>query len=601
MQLLAFLSVSFVILFVAYHLIGRWLDRVFSLRTEADTPAHAMRDGLDYEPLRTASLFPQHFSAIAAAGPIVGPILAGIYFGWGPTWVWIIVGSILIGGIHDFTALLASVRHEGRSIAEIVRKYMNPRAYILFLVFIWFALVYVIIAFTDVTAETFVAGAAVTDGTAPGPAVATSSMLYLGLAVAMGFALRFTKLGPVKAKLIFLPLVFAAILIGPYIPLDLSGLFSSAETPAEAIRSTQQFWGYLLLAYCFFAALAPVWSLLQPRGELGGYFLYIVMIAALAGVLVGTFTGGTEIQADTFFKGWNSEAARGSFGYAAPLFPILFITVACGACSGFHSIVASGTTSKQLHCEADARPIAYGGMLMEGFFACISLATYMVYREAAGTPNAIYAGGIRDFAAVAVAPFLGESEVFRNALYQFGLLCFATFVFDTLDACTRLARYVLMELLGWKSRAHAIGATVVCLIIPAIALSLPLMTVGGKELPLWKVFWNIFGSSNQLLAALTLMGVSVWLAKKKLPFWIALGPAIFMMAMTIWSLILSIPPYWAALQGEAEVEVFKHLQFGITLSLLGLSSWLIVEAVITWIDILRPPQQEAGQGATASA
>ncbi|NUN96235.1 MAG: carbon starvation protein A [Candidatus Omnitrophica bacterium] len=576
MDLLLFLLVSFVILFVAYKVVGQWLVRVFSLSTEETTPAHELRDGLDYEPARMSYLLPQHFSAIAAAGPIVGPILAGTYFGWGPAWLWILVGSILIGGIHDFTALVSSVRHRGQSVAQLVREYMNPRAYMLFLIFIWFALIYVVIAFTDVTAGTFVQKGSSAEAEAPGPAVATSSVLYLLLAVAMGLCLRFTKLGPLRAKLIFLPLVGVAILIGPYIPVDLEKLL-----PAD--WNAQQVWGYVLLAYCFLAAMAPVWSLLQPRGELGGYFLYLVMLFGVLGIGIGALTGGLHIE-QSFFKGWN---AKDSFGEAAPLLPILFITVACGACSGFHSIVASGTTSKQLRCEMDARPIGYGGMLLEGFFACISLATLMILSDPKGGPNLIYAQGIADFGNRVVSPLLPESVSLADVLFKFALLCFATFVFDTLDACTRLARYVLMELLGWKTRAQAALATLLSLGIPIYAVSLPRIEFGGKEVPLWQVFWGIFGSSNQLLAALTLLGVTVWLARKGKPYWFTLGPTLFMLLMSLWSLILTIRPYVVLRNSGAEISAIRHVQFLVCVSLVGLAAWLIVEAIITWQTMIR--------------
>lgn len=583
MKLLLFLAVSFAILSAAYALVGRALARVFGLASREDTPAHTMRDGLDYEPIRTLSLLPQHFSAIAAAGPIVGPIAAGMYFGWGPAWVWIILGSILVGGIHDFTALVASVRHKGRSIAEIVRLYMNPRAYLLFLLFIWFALIYVIIAFADVTAGTFAAKASVEGGVAPGPGVATSSALYLALSVAMGFALRKGGWDPTRAKLIFLPLVLLAIVVGPMIPLDLSGIAPGGNV--------QKLWGFLLLGYCFVAATTPVWALLQPRGELGGYFLYLVMIAAVGGVVIGAFTGGPDIELPLFL-GWKSEAAAKSLGFAAPLFPILFITIACGACSGFHSVVASGTTSKQLHRESDARPVAYGGMLLEGFFACISLATVMILAKPAGGPDRIYAEGIREFAARIAAPVLGEGAAFeslRGVLFQFALLCFATFVFDTLDACTRLSRYVLMELLGWTTRGQALAATAISLVLPFIVMSLPPVVVDGAPQPLWRVFWSIFGSSNQLLAGLTLLGVSVWMARSRLPYWIALGPAAFMMVMTVWSLVLFIPPYLKLWSAPEPINPFRHLQFAIVCSLLALSGWLVVEAVVTWFTRIRHP------------
>lgn len=575
MGILLFLLVSFGILLGAYLTVGRVLARVFRLSDSSATPAYKMRDGLDYEPARASYLLPQHFSAIAAAGPIVGPILAAIYFGWGPAWLWIIFGSILIGGIHDFSALVASVRHRGRSVAEIVRQYMNPRAYVLFLIFIWCTLIYVIIAFTDVTAGTFVTKASKTGGAAPGPAVATSSVIYLLLAVVMGFVLRFTRFGPVRSKLVFLPLVAVAIVIGPYIPLDLGKL----------VDQPQEVWGYLLLGYCFVAAMAPVWSLLQPRGELGGYFLYIVMIFSVLGITIGAFSGNLHISADQpFFRGWYG---RDALGGALPLFPILFITVACGACSGFHSIVASGTTSKQLERETDARPVAYGSMLLEGFLACVSLTTVMILANADESkgPNWIYAHGIADFSTRVLGPLMPARTAVFDVLFQFALLCFATFVFDTLDACTRLARYILMELMGWSSRLEAFAATAISLVVPFAAVSMERVKLGGKELPLWQVFWGIFGSSNQLLAALTLLGVTVWLARKRMPYWLALVPTIFMMVTTLSSLFVSVVPYATLWQSGAKIETVRHFQIVITVSLIILAIWLLIEAVITWRDM----------------
>ncbi len=594
MELILFVGLSFIILLASYLVIGRFLTRLFQLSPERCTPAHRQRDGLDYEPARASYLLPQHFSAIAAAGPIVGPILAAMYFGWGPAWLWIIIGSVLIGGIHDFTALVASVRHGGRSIAEIVRAYMTPRAHKLFLIFIWCALVYVIVAFTDVTAGTFVQAANDAEGSAPGPAVATSSALYLGLAFLMGVVLRYTKLGPVRAKLIFLPLVGVAIIVGPWLPLDLGKLLPGADP-----QLVQQVWGYILLGYCFVAAMVPVWLLLQPRGELGGYFLYIVMGVGVTGLLLGSLAGNFHIEAPAF-KGWN---AKDPFGGALPLLPILFITVACGACSGFHSIVASGTTSKQLDRESDAKVVAYGGMLLEGFFAVLSLTTLMILSPQAqkSSPDAVYAQGIARYAAQILSPLLPAGTDALRVLYQFALLCFATFVFDTLDACTRLARYVLMELVGWTTRRQAAIATLVCLVLPAIAIGLPRVNVDGRAMPLWKVFWNIFGSSNQLLAALTLLGVTVWLARKRMAWWLTLWPAVFMMLVTLWSLVLMLGPYFARWQSGLRIELIHHFQFVIIISLIGLALWLVVEAFITWRTLIPPRGEESTEAVAETA
>jgi len=568
--LLIFLS-SAAFLLLAYRLVGRFLARMFGLSSAKNTPAHTLRDGMDYEPATASYLLPQHFSAIAAAGPIVGPILAGQYFGWGPTWLWILLGCVFIGGIHDFVALIASVRHQGKSIGEVIRVYMNPRAHFLFLIFVLFALVYVIIAFADITAGTFAQKAAFAGGDAPGPAVASSSLLYLGLALVMGIVVRYARCSTNKATAIFLPLVMGVIVAGMYLPVDLSALTSHP----------QQLWGYVLLGYCFAAAMAPVWLLLQPRGNLGGYFLYVVMAAAVLGLVVGAFTGVNPIQ-QKFFTGWSAPPALGAF----PLFPILFITVACGACSGFHGIVASGTTSKQLDRECDAKTVGYGGMLLEGLFACISLSTLMIAARIDLKPDVLYAGGIAHYAREALAPLWPvkgnlAADAAYGVLYQFALLCFATFVFDTLDACTRLARYVLMELFAWQTTTHRALATALVLLLPAVVLALPPVMNNGVPQPLWRVFWGIFGSSNQLLAALTLLGVTVWMARQRMAWWVTALPALFMMVMTLWSLFLMVGPYMRQWRSGAVLPALTHVQFGITCSLVVLAAWLIVETAVT--------------------
>jgi carbon starvation protein len=580
MSLILFLAVSGAILAVAYRWYGGILAQFLQLDGGGATPAHSRRDGLDYEPAKASWLLPQHFSAIAAAGPIVGPILAATYFGWLPAWLWIIFGAILIGGVHDLMALTASVRHGAHSIAEVVRQYMNRRSYLLFLAFVWISLVYVIIAFADVTAGTFVQSAASAQEEAPGPAVATSSLIYLGLALAMGLCMRRWKLGEGRAQMIFLPLVVVAILAGPKLPFDLGALTGSARP--------QLLWDYVLLGYCFFAAMAPVWLLMQPRGALGGYFLYVVMVVGILGVLVGGVTGQLDIAAPAV-----SSAHLFSFnGATPPLLPVLFITIACGACSGFHSIVASGTTSKQLDRECDAKPVAYGGMLLESFLACLSLATVMILAKPAGRPDLNYANGVAVFMNQATFGLVSV-EVAR----QFGLLCFATFVFDTLDACTRLARYVFMELTGWKGRTGMIGATALTLALPAIAVSLPPAEIGGQQLPLWRVFWNLFGTSNQLLAALTLLAVTVWLHRKGKSVWFTLGPTFLMLVMTLWSLGLTMQTHFAR-QAAGKVAAVHQIEFGVAALLLVLALWLVIEALLLARNPAPPASaQPAPQGA----
>lgn len=538
MSLLLILSLAAAVLGLGYLLYGRFLARFMGLDDSRPTPACSLADNADFVAAPKGYLLGQHFSAIAAAGPIVGPILAGLWFGWGPALLWVVLGAIFIGGVHDFSALVASVRHQAKSIAEVVRLHMSRRAYLLFLAFIWLCLVYVILAFTDVTASTFVSGE-------EGEGVASASMFYLLLAVLMGLVVRRTGMAEGRATLLFLPLVFGAIWLGDLYPLRL---------PDVGLRPVVA-WDYLLLLYCFVAALTPVWALLQPRGALGGYFLY----AALAAGGLGLLFGGFRVQ----YPAWIPATD------ARPLFPLLFVTVACGACSGFHSIVSSGTTSKQLRRESDARAVGYGGMLLEAGVALLALATVMMLlpgsEAAKQPPNRVYAGGL--------AQFLGVFGVPADKAVAFGLLAFATFVYDTLDVCTRLGRYIFQELTGLKGRRGMVLATLATLALPAACVGLVVHDASGNPIPVWRLFWTLFGASNQLLAAMTLLGLSVWLRAVGKPVWVTALPMAFMMAMTLWALGLLARPLWGWLRGAPLANppeaVLSALLMGLALLLLA--------------------------------
>jgi carbon starvation protein len=286
---------------LAFRLYGGLLARRFGLDPTVRTPAHELADGQDYVPTGRAYLLGQHFSAISAAGPIVGPIQAGLHFGWLPALLWIVLGSIFIGAMHDFSALIGSVRHRARSVAEIVREHMSPVAFLLFLAFVWLALVYVIVAFTNITASAFVdelelaGGARVTGG-----GVATASLLYLGIGIVMGFCVTKLRMPLWLATLVFVPFIGAAIWFGQHAPLAVPPLFGEGR---EAVVRT---WDYLILLYCGVASLVPMWALLQPRGYLGGFFLYGVLAASLGGILIGGPSGGDTITYPAFL-GFESE------------------------------------------------------------------------------------------------------------------------------------------------------------------------------------------------------------------------------------------------------------------------------------------------------
>ena len=538
MHLILVVLFSAIVLLIAYRLYGNMLARLLQLDPNAQTPAVALRDDVDYVPIEPKFLLSQHFSAIAAAGPIVGPILAGVMFGWVPALIWILVGSIFIGGIHDMGSLVASIRHRARSIADVVREHISPLSYLLFLIFIWIALVYIVVAFTDIVASSFIGVQKMEDGTTvTGAGIATSSLLYLMLPIAMGLLLRFTKLSLNMATLIFVPLVGVAIWVGQYIPFDLAALLGITEGQAHKV------WDVLLLVYCFAASLVPMWLLLQPRGHLGGYFLYL----ALGGGMLGLIFSGETAQYPAF-TGWASEKGD-------PLVPILFITIACGACSGFHSIIASGTTSKQLKRETDAKPIGYGAMLLEAMVAVVSLCFVMILTPAAATalqgkPNFIYALGLGQFLEVIGIP--------ASFGISFGLLAFTTFVYDTLDVCTRLGRYILQELTGWTGAAGRWTATAITAGVPLIFVTQTATDPQGNVIPAWRLFWGLFGASNQLLAALSLLGVTVWLWQtyRKQWVWVLAGvPTVLMYIMSTWALLRFARAGFVTASGAWQVPV----------------------------------------------
>lgn len=507
---LAVLAITVLLaLSVAYRAWGGFVAKQYALTDSTPTPATRLADGVDFVPTQPFYLLGQHFSAIAAAGPIAGPILAAQQFGWLPALLWILFGVVFIGAVHDLSTLVASVRHEGKSIAEVVKANLGPRSGVAMMAFIWVALVYVIVAFTDVTASTFVAQDPELEGLAfdfnPGGAVAMASTLYLALSVLMGLVERFLRPPLWLQTVVFVPAVLLMVWLGT----KLSTVLSLSATT----------WAVVILVYCLVASLTPVWALLQPRGYLGGFVLYL----ALAVGTVGLFFGGFTVQLPAF-KGFEVPGAGGS------LFPFLFVTIACGACSGFHGLVCSGTTSKQIASESHCHPVGYGAMLLEGFVAVIALATVMIMSSAelAGKPaGTIYGIGLGRFFAVLLGP-----EHLPFAI-TFGAMAFSTFVFDTLDVSTRLGRYIVQELTGLSGRLGAVVGTVATVGVP---LGFLLVAKAGS----WRTFWTLFGTSNQLLAALSLMGVSVWLKRSGKRYWYVAAPMVFISVVTLSSLVLQI-------------------------------------------------------------
>ena len=543
---LALIAVGFLALIaLAYTLYGSWISRLVGLDDSATTPAHELNDGVDFVPTRPFYLFGQHFSAIAAAGPIAGPIIACQAFGWLPCLLWIGLGVVLIGAVHDFMALAASVRHGARSIADITRDHLGERAGVAMMAFIWLALVYVIVAFADITASSFVTGgeelaAAGAAAFHPGGAVAAASVFYLLLAVLMGVVQRFFNPPLWLLTILFVPATFVMVWMGT----KFSTLF---------ILSAKQ-WALLILAYCCVASMAPVWSLLQPRGYLGGFVLYF----ALALGIIGIFFGGYEIK-QAAFKGFESKSA-------GLLFPFLFVTIACGACSGFHGLVCSGTTSKQIDKESHIRAVGYGGMLAEAFVAMIAMVTVMIVaqKDLAGLkPGTIYGNGIGEFLTLIIG------EKYRNYAITFGAMAFSTFVFDTVDVSTRLGRYIVQELFRWPTRLGAWAGTLMTVALPAyfVAFAPP-----GS----WVKFWTLFGASNQLLAALTLLAITVWLHQRRQKIAFTLLPMLFVLVTTLYALVKLTISNFSGL----ELDPMALINGITSASLIALALYLVMRAIV---------------------
>jgi carbon starvation protein len=502
---------------IAYFTYGKYLGHVFGLSADRPTPAHEQRDGRDYHPARPAVLLGHHFSSIAGAGPIVGPVYATLVFGWAPATIWIILGSIFIGGVHDFGSLALSIRNGARSIAQVASNYMSRAATKLLLVFVWLTLVYVLIVFLDLTAGTFAPSTAALQR--QGGGVASSSLFFILLALGLGITIYRLKVPLWKASLVFVPLVFVGIYGGQAFPL-------LPELLPVIGGSSAKTWSLVLLVYCFIASITPVWILLQPRDYLSSFLLYACLGGGLAGVVAAAFSGGPELSLTyPAFLGFRSE----KLGY---LFPALFITIACGACSGFHSIVASGTTAKQLDREPDARAVGYGSMLLEGVLALLSVSTVAILTagspETRMNPPALFAAGLGRFLALLGLP----QEVGQS----FGLLALSTFLLTTLDTGTRLGRYILEELLELRGRAALWISTAATLALPLVFSLMTFTDAAGKPVPIWRIIWPVFGSTNQLLGGLALMVITVWLRRSGRPYWFTLAPMLFMVAATTVSL-----------------------------------------------------------------
>lgn len=588
MNAMVILLIAIVVLACGYIFYGGWLAKQWGIDPSRPTPANEMHDGVDYVPAKPYVLLGHHFSSIAGAGPINGPIQAAV-FGWVPVLLWVLIGGIFFGAVHDFGALFASLRHKGETIARVIAENIDDTAKKLFCVFAYLTLVLVVAAFASIVANTFATGLAnaTPESNLANQRTAMISMLFILVAIIYGFVTRGREIPLVANVISAIIIIVALVAVGYNFPL---------------ISLDYTTWMILLGVYILVASVAPVWILLQPRDYLSSYLLYGMIALAIIGIVGASLTGDAAnlampaftdftvtniavdpsgnpiINPDTGAAVVNKSAASGF------LFPALFITIACGAISGFHSLVASGTTSKQLDSEKNAQPIAYGGMLIECLLAVISLcAVAFVWTtyQAGGyaSPTAVFAGGLSQM----LACIPGLSGV-QGIAYTLLILAVSAFCLTSLDTATRLARYMFQELwiptgqnqhnlTGWRAvLGNAYVATVITVVIGV-----------GLGMTGYTIIWPLFGAANQLLAVLALLAVAAWLGnagKNNKMFYI---PMVFMLAVTLTSLCMTIQQKFVAVSAGGDIFA-AAIQLVIALFLLVLAVILTIKGTKTLIN-----------------
>ena len=520
MTALLIILAAIALLFVGYVWYGSWLAKQWGIDPKKKTPAVEKADGVDYVSAKPAVLMGHHFSSIAGAGPINGPIQAAV-FGWVPVFLWCVLGGIFFGGLQDFGSLFASARHDGKSVGEIIKDSMGKNSKKLFIIFALLVLILVIASFVNVVAGTFftASDAAVKFGIVTNPTgnqtTAMISLLFIVLAIIYGVLTNRCGMKTLPATIIGIAGIVLSVVIGLHV----------------GFAMTRTAWIVFIGLYITVASLVPVWILLQPRDYLSSFLLYGMMALALVGIVVSAVTGAAQFELPAF-TGWSTKIG--------PMFPALFITVACGACSGFHSLIATGTTSKQLDNEKNAKAIGYGSMLIESALGIISLIavgmvskTFIVDGAFKGAPPVAFAQGI--------ATMFGFTND-NNAIYALLTLAVSVFALTSLDTGTRLSRFMFSELFlkdGEESYKDASGVRKV-LAYPLFGTVLMVAVgciLGGLSL---SQIWGLFGAANQLLAGIALMAVAAWLGevgKNNKMFYI---PMVFMLAATITQLVRTV-------------------------------------------------------------
>jgi len=576
MDTLLLILVTFFGYIAVYHIYGKFLGRkVFRLDSQAPVPSREMEDGIDFVPTRKGIIFGHHYTSIAGTGPIVGPAI-GVIWGWVPALLWVFVGAAIMGGVHDLGALVVSLRNQGKSLTEVTSRYINRRVRLIFFLVMFLELLIVIAVFGLVIAIIF----------SIFPTAVLSVWLQIPIAVGMGWLIYRRSGNVTLSTAVAVALMYFTIYLGSRVPLDMPELFNM---PATGV------WTILLLIYAFVASTLPVTVLLQPRDYINAWQLFISMGLLAIGALVASGTSGMEIVAPAF-----NPHAEG----APPLWPFLFITVACGAISGFHSIVSSGTTSKQTACESDALFVGYGSMLLESALAVLVLVAvasgiglgyttsqgefltgtgawqhhYQSWGAAGGLAskiNAVVIGAANMMAAVGIPKSLGTVIM--------GVFI-ASFAGTTLDTATRTQRYILSELFADLKIQKLSGRYVTTAIAVSTAAGLAFVTGADGRGAL--TLWPMFGAVNQLLAGLALIVVTIYLKERGGWYYLVSGiPCLFMVVMTTWAMLLN--------EGIFISQGHYHLA-AINAFTLFLACWMVAEAAVKIFRPLKETPAPAG-------
>lgn len=605
MTTLAIALGAFIFYILAYHTYGRWLgSKIFKLDAEAKVPAIELEDGNDYVPTSKGVVFGHHFTSIAGTGPIVGPALA-VMWGWVPALIWVLVGSVFIGAVHDFGALIVSMRNRGQTVGDIAGRVISPRVRVLFLLILFMALTIVLAIFGLVIALVFRAY----------PQSITPCLVQIPLAIIIGLFIHRKGGNIMVASVVSLVLMYLSVVYG-----DVGML---GEMNAWMQKWQLMTWVSLLLTYSYIASVLPVWTLLQPRDFINSLQLLSALGLVVAGLVVAGVWGGAPV-----------EGVRPSLEIAAPalesslsakqlpmIFPFLFITIACGAISGFHCLVSSGTSSKQLRCETDARFVGYGSMLTEGFLAvlvilaCVSGLGLGIAGKDGGAAllgvdawHARYAGWNAMGLGAKVGAFVDGSANFLRAMgipaqYAIALMgvFVASFAATTLDTACRLQRYVVQELaacflpkntetgepqpiclngnpLSWLVNKH--GATIFAVAIAWWMASLP-AAVGKPAGTGGMILWPLFGATNQLLGGLAFLVIIFWMRHQRLPVWFVVIPAGLMLVLPAWAMAHQIFVESIG-SNQSWIGQERWLLVGIGTISLILEIWMIAEAVVAW-------------------